>query len=64
MRYTVENEDGGNAKEYLLPNYVAACCKKIGIEGICYRSTDYNCCVLWKDDYFEYVEGSRDIIEE
>ena len=22
MRYTVENEDGGNAKEYLLPNYV------------------------------------------
>ena len=41
---------------------MASCCKKIGIEGIKYRSTGYNCCVLWKDEYFEFVEGSREII--
>ena len=64
MRFTVENEAGKTVHEYLLPNYVASCCKEIGIDGIRYRSTGYNCCVLWKDDYFEYVEGSRDIIPE
>lgn len=62
LRFTVENEDKKIVKNYLLPNFVASCCKKIGIEGIKYKSTDYNCCVLWKDDYFEFVEGSRDII--
>lgn len=62
LRFTVESEDGKIVKNYLLPNFVASCCKKIGIEGIKYKSTGYNCCVLWKDDYFEFVEGSRDII--
>lgn len=62
MRFTVENEEGRTVKEYLLPNYVASCCKELGIDGIRYKSTGYNCVVLWKDDYFEYVEGSREII--
>lgn len=62
MRFTVENEIGKIVKNYLLPNFVASCCKKIGIDGIKYRSTGYNCCVLWKDDYFEFVDGSREII--
>lgn len=64
MRFTVENEVGKTVREYLLPNYVASCCKEIGIDGIRYRSTGYNCCVLWKDDYFEYAEGSREVIPE
>lgn len=64
LRFTVENEDGKIVKKYLLPNFVASCCKKIGIDGIKYRSTGYNCCVLWKDDYFEFVEGSREIVSE
>lgn len=63
LRFTVENEEGKIIKEYLLPNFVASCCKKLGIEGIKYRSTGYNCCVLWKDDYFSFAEGSREIIE-
>ena len=64
MRFTVENEVGKTVLEYLLPNYVASCCKEIGIDGIRYRSTGYNCCVLWKDDYFEYADGSREVIPE
>ena len=64
MRFTVENETGNTVHEYLLPNYVASCCKELGIDGIKYRSTGYNCCVLWKDDYFEYAEGSREVIPE
>ena len=64
MRFTVENEVGKTVLEYLLPNYVASCCKELGIDGIRYRSTEYNCCVLWRDDYFEYAEGSREVIPE
>ena len=64
MRFTVENETGKTVHEYLLPNYVASCCKELGIDGIRYRSTEYNCCVLWRDDYFEYAEGSREVIPE
>lgn len=62
LRFTADNEDGKIIKEYLLPNFVASCCKKIGIDGIKYKSTEYNCYVLWKDDYFEFVDGSREII--
>ena len=59
----MENDAGRTVKEYLLPNYVASCCRELEIDGIKYRSTGYNCCVLWKDDYFEFVEGSREIID-
>ena len=62
MRFTVENEAGRTVQEYLLPNYVASCCKELGIGGIRYKSAGYNCCVLWRDDYFEHVEGSREVI--
>lgn len=62
LRFTVENDEGRTVQEYLLPNYVASCCKELGIDGIRYKSTGYNCCVLWKDDYFEYAEGSREVI--
>ena len=62
LRFTVENDEGRTVQEYLLPNFVASCCKELGIDGIRYKSTGYKCCVLWKDDYFENVEGSREII--
>lgn len=55
MRYTVENDDGKIIKQYLLPNFVASCCKRLGIEGIKYLSGDYCCYVTWKDDYFDFV---------
>lgn len=63
LRFTVENDAGRTIQEYLLPNFVASCCKELGIDGIRYKSTGYKCCVLWKDDYFEYAEGSREVIE-
>ena len=43
-------------KEYLLPNVVAACCSEVGIEGIKYYSSGYNCYVTWQDDYFSFVD--------
>ena len=64
MRFTVENEVGKTVLEYLLHNYVSSCCKEIGIDVLRYNSSGYTCCVLWKDDYFEYVEGSREVIPE
>lgn len=63
MRYMLDNDEGKIVKNYLLPNFVASCCKKIGIEGIKYKSGVYNCCVLWQDDYFQFIEGSREIIK-
>ena len=61
MRFTVENEIGKIVKNYLLPNFVAGCCKKVGIDGIKYQGDGYNCYVTWKDDYFSF-EGN-DIVE-
>ena len=63
LRYAVDNEEGKIIKEYLLPNFVASCCKRLGIDGIKYLSTGYCCYVMWKDDYFEFVEGGRRIAE-
>lgn len=62
LRFSVDNSEGKIIKQYLLPNYVASCCKHIGIEGIKYKSGKYNCIVLWSDDYFDFIEGSRSII--
>ena len=65
LRYSVENDNDQTKikRAYLLPNFVASCCKRIGIDGIRYMSTGYKCCVLWDDDYFDIVKGSREIIE-
>lgn len=63
LRHTVDNEEGKIIKEYLLPNFVASCCKRLKIDGIKYLSTGYCCYVMWKDDYFEFVEGGRKILK-
>lgn len=64
LRYTVDNDTGKIIRQYLLPNFVADCCKRLGIEGIKYKSTGYNCFVLWRDDYFAFAEGSREIVKQ
>lgn len=61
LRFKVDNTPGKIVKEYLLPNFVAGCCKKVGIDGIKYQGDGYNCYVTWKDDYFTF-EGN-DIVE-
>lgn len=37
LRFKVDNTPGKIVKEYLLPNFVAGCCKKVGIDGIKYQ---------------------------
>ena len=45
-------------KEYLIPCYVASCCKKQGIEGIkYYGSKEYKNYVSWDDTYFDIVDS-------
>ena len=45
-------------KEYLIPCYVAICCKKQGIEGIkYYGSKEYKNYVSWDDTYFDIVDS-------
>jgi hypothetical protein len=60
LRKTVDTASGAIVKEYLLPNYVADCCREVEIDGIKYRSGSkkngyYNCYVTWKDEYFDFV---------
>ena len=45
-------------REYLLPCFVASCCKKHGIEGIkYYGSKEYRNYVSWYDGYFDIVNS-------
>ena len=62
LRQRGENENLKIVKEYLLPNFVASCCKEIGIDGIKYRNNNICNYVVWEDQYFEFIEGSREII--
>lgn len=60
QRKTVDIAPGAVIKEYLLPNYVADCCREVGIDGIKYRSGSkkngyYNCYVTWEDGYFDFI---------
>ena len=43
-------------KEYLLPNYVAGCCRYAGWDGIKYRGSGYKCYVTWNDASMEIEE--------
>ena len=65
LRYSVdfEKENGKIIRQYLLPNFVAACCRKLKIEGIKYKSGSYNCYVLWDDGYFDFAHELDDIVE-
>ena len=53
IRFPLKDMDNQMPKEYLLPCYVADCCKLIGTEGIkYYGSKEYNNYVSWEDGYF------------
>lgn len=55
LRYKVEDLNSSMPREYLLPNFVADCCKRIGFDGIkYYGSKEYNNYVTWTDGYFMY----------
>ena len=45
------------AREYLIPNFVSDCCKRLEIEGIkYYGGKDYSNYVSWHEGYFEFVK--------
>ena len=54
IRYQSVDNSNAMPKEYLLPCFVADCCKKLGVDGIkYYGSKDYDNYVVWYDGYFE-----------
>lgn len=58
IRFKVPEDDRNKVpKQYLIPCYVADCCKDIGFNGIkYYGSKDYMNYVCWNDGYFDYVD--------
>lgn len=59
LRFPVSEINSNMPREYLIPSFVADCCKNIGFEGIKYKggkdSFNY---VSWKDGYFDFVENA------
>lgn len=53
IRYPLRDDNNKMPKEYLLPCFVADCCKTIGFDGIkYYGSKEYDNYVSWTDGYF------------
>ena len=63
-RYNVsENSPNTIHREYLLPCYVASCCKHANIDGIkYYGDKDYNNYVTWRDSHFIVVKSEISIL--
>ena len=56
LRFSLTDNTDKMPKEYLIPCFVADCCKRIGFEGIKYfGSKEYNNYVVWEDGYFDYA---------
>lgn len=59
LRFPVSEINSQMPREYLIPCFVADCCKEIGFEGIKYKgdndSFNYVC---WNDGYFSFVENA------
>ena len=57
-RFSPAQDDYSKVKrEYLLPCFVANCCKANGIEGIkYYGSKEYTNYVAWNDGYFDFID--------
>ncbi len=58
-RFSPAQDDYSKVKrEYLLPCFVANCCKANGIEGIkYYGSKEYTNYVAWNDGYFDFIDS-------
>ena len=53
LRFPLSNANDKTPREYLIPCYVAECCKLIGFDGIkYYGGKDYCNYVSWNDGYF------------
>ena len=61
LRKSVVDENAKVKKEYLLPNYVAGCCRAAGLDGIKYRGNGYSCYVTWTDAKLNIVDYERPI---
>lgn len=55
LRFDLSDVTNKTPKEYLIPCFVADCCKRIGFDGIKYMgSKEYSNYVVWNDGYFVF----------
>lgn len=56
LRFPLSSVNDKTPREYLIPCYVAECCKRIGFEGIkYYGGKEYSNYVTWNDGYFRFA---------
>lgn len=54
LRFPLSSVNDKTPREYLIPCYVAECCKRIGFDGIkYYGGKEYSNYVTWNDGYFK-----------
>ena len=54
IRFSLSDAKDNTPREYLIPGFVADCCREIGFEGIkYYGSQEHNNYVSWDDGYFK-----------
>ena len=57
IRFPLKDMKAIAPREYLIPNFVSDCCKRLEIEGIkYYGGKDYSNYVSWHEGYFEFVK--------
>ncbi len=58
IRFNTSNSTAQMPREYLIPNYVSDCCRKLNYEGIKYYGSQKYCnYVSWRDRYFELISN-------
>ena len=56
IRFPLDNDTSMRPRVYLIPSFVASCCRQCGIDGIkYYGGKDYSNYVTWNDGYFRFI---------
>lgn len=55
IRFPLDEDSGNRPRSYLIPSYVAECCRLCGFDGIkYYGGKDYSNYVLWDEHWFDF----------
>lgn len=58
IRFPLNGDTSNRPRVYLIPSFVAECCREVGIEGIkYYGGDDYSNYVTWNDGYYKFIRN-------
>lgn len=58
IQFPLKEDSGTRPREYLIPSFVAECCRMVGVNGIkYYGGKDYSNYVTWEDGYYVFIRN-------